>query len=156
MSGTPTGSRADSSLHELEARWHAEIPISATMGIRVHHFDGKALDVIAALTPNLNIHGTAFAGSLFSVAALCGWGQVHLQLGRAGLNGSIVFVEGSIRCLAPVRADMEARCVWHDGADQQFALLRQSGRARIHLAVQVASGGSIAADFSGEYAVKAL
>ncbi len=138
----------------LESRWHAEIPISAAMGIRVHHFDGRQLDVTADLQPNLNVHGTAFGGSLFSVAALCGWGQVHLQLDAAGLEGSIVFVEGRIRCLQPVRDAMLARCIWHPEAAEQLVALRQNGRARCHLDVQIESAGALAADFSGEYAVR--
>ena len=145
---------ANGSLHELEARWHAEIPISETMGIRVHRFDGETLETIAALEPNLNVHGTAFAGSQFSAAALCGWGQVYLQLGRAGLDGSIVFVEGTIRCVAPVREDMLVRCAWTATADEALEALRQTGRARVHLGVQIESGGILAADFTGEYGVR--
>ena len=143
-------------LHGLEARWHAEIPISETMGIRVHRFDGTTLETMAALAPNLNVHGTAFAGSQFSVAALCGWGQVHLQLASAGIEGSIVFVQGSIRCLAPVRDDMLARCVWTATAADALATVRQTGRTRVHLDVQVESFGAVAADFSGEYGVRTL
>jgi thioesterase domain-containing protein len=151
-----TGNATGISLHALEARWHAEIPISETMGIRVHRYDGTTLETAAALTPNVNIHGTAFAGSQFSVAALCGWGQVHLHLAAAGIEGSIVFVQGTIRCRAPVREDMLARCVWTDAAGEALEQLHSTGRARIHLDVQVESGGTIAADFSGEYGVKLL
>lgn len=143
------------SLAALEARWHEEIPISATMGIRVHRFDGELLEVGAALAPNRNIHGTAFAGSQFSIAALCGWGQVFLQLNRAGSAGSIVFVDGQIRCLAPVRDDMVARCTWTELAETQLAMLADKPRTRIQLAVEIESGGTRAADFSGEYAIRA-
>jgi thioesterase domain-containing protein len=145
---------AEAALHALEQRWHAEIPISATMGIRVHRFDGAVLETVALLEPNVNVHGTAFAGSQFSVASLCGWGQVWLQLGRAGLGGSIVFVEGNIRCLAPVRGDMLARCTWTEPAGDALEVLRQSGRTRVHLGVQIESDGVLAADFSGEYGVR--
>jgi thioesterase domain-containing protein len=143
-------------LHELEKRWHDEIPISATMGIRVHRFDDAVLETVALLQPNVNVHGTAFAGSQFSVAALCGWGQVHLQLSRAALTGSIVFVEGNIRCLAPVRADMLARCAWTPEADAALVTLRQTGRARIYLDVQVECDGRLAADFRGEYGIRVV
>jgi thioesterase domain-containing protein len=141
-------------LHDLQQRWHAEIPISATMGIRVHRFDGAVLETAALLEPNVNVHGTAFAGSQFSVAALCGWGQVYLHLAHAGLEGSIVFVEGTIRCLAPVRDDMLARCTWTEAADAALVELRQSGRTRLYLDVQVESGRHVAADFRGEYGVR--
>jgi len=141
-------------LHALQTRWHAEIPISATMGVKVHRFDNTVLEVTADLTPNLNIHGTAFAGSLFSVAALCGWGQVYLQLQAAGLAGSIVFVDGRIRCLAPAREDLRARCSWHAAAAEQLARLHQTDRTRITLDLQVFCDTTHVADFTGEYAVR--
>jgi thioesterase domain-containing protein len=141
-------------LHALETRWHTEIPISATMGVRVHRFDGTSLETVAALAPNLNVHGTAFAGSQFSLASLCGWGQVWLQLDAAGLEGSIVFVEGTIRCLAPVRDTMLARCAWNAAAAESLATLRGTGRARCHLDVWIESGAAPAAEFSGVYGIR--
>lgn len=141
-------------LHALQQRWHVEIPISETMGIRVHRFDGAVLETAALLEPNVNVHGTAFAGSQFSLASLCGWGQVYLHLAEAGLEGSIVFVEGTIRCVAPVRDDMLARCAWSQSADEALVELRQTGRTRVYLDVQVESGGRVAADFRGEYGVR--
>jgi thioesterase domain-containing protein len=146
---------ADTWLHALETRWHTEIPISATMGVRVQRFDGTTLTTAAALAPNLNVHGTAFAGSQFSLASLCGWGQVWLQLQAAGLEGSIVFVEGSIRCLAPVRDAMVARCAWNGTAAQTLDTLRGTGRARCQLDVRIESGDVVAAEFSGVYGIRA-
>jgi thioesterase domain-containing protein len=138
----------------LEARWHNEIPISAAMGITVDGFDGTRLDLRAALAPNVNVHGTAFAGSLFSLASLCGWGLVHLQMQRRELAGAIVFVEGNIRCLKPVHDDVRARCVWSEAADAALATLATSGKARFRLPTRLHCGEDVAAEFSGEYAVR--
>jgi thioesterase domain-containing protein len=138
----------------LETRWHEEIPISAAMGIAVVDFDGTRLDVRAALAPNVNVHGTAFAGSLFSLAALCGWGLLHLQLQRRGLDSAIVFVEGRIRCLKPVRDDVTARSAWGDEADAVLRALPATGRGCFLLATRLDCGGEVAAEFSGEYAVR--
>jgi thioesterase domain-containing protein len=150
----------DALCRALERRWHDEIPITAAMGISVTGFDGAHLEVRAALAPNVNVHGTAFAGSLFSLASLCGWGMVHLQIQmqmqmqRRGLTGSIVFVEGRIRCLAPVHDDVTARCTWSDDAGAALATLANAGRARIMLATRLDCGGDLAAEFSGEYAAR--
>jgi thioesterase domain-containing protein len=138
----------------LEARWHAEIPISAAMGIAVAGFAGRHLDLRAALEPNVNVHGTAFAGSLFSVAALCGWGLVHLQLQRQDLDGDIVFVEGRIRCLKPVREDVTARCAWGSEAEVVLDGLPRTGRGRFVLTTRLDCADGLAAEFSGEYAVR--
>lgn len=138
----------------LEARWHDDIPISAAMGIAVSGYDGARLELRAALAPNVNVHGTAFAGSLFSLASLCGWGLLHLQLEGRGLAGSIVFVEGSIRCLKPVRDDVQANCEWPPAAESALAGLGCGDRARFLLTTRLHCGGALAAEFRGEYALK--
>lgn len=138
----------------LQARWHEEIPISAAMGISVAGFDGTGLDLRAALAPNVNVHGTAFAGSLFSLAALCGWGLLYLQMQRRELPGAIVFVEGRIRCLKPVRDDVSAHCAWADEAEAELATLAASRRGRVLLSTALHCGGETVAQFSGEYAVR--
>jgi thioesterase domain-containing protein len=150
---TPPGG-LDAACRALEARWHGEIPITAAMGISVAAFDGACLDVRAALGPNVNVHGTAFAGSLFSLAALCGWGLVHLQMQGSGLRGDIVLVDGRIRCLAPVRDDATASSRWTESAAAALATLAGTGRCRIELSVRVLCAGELAAEFSGQYAVR--
>jgi thioesterase domain-containing protein len=138
----------------LEARWHREIPISAAMGITIGGFDGTRLDLHAALSPNVNVHGTAFAGSLFSLASLCGWGLVHLQMQRRDLAGAIVFAEGHIRCLKPVHDDVRASCVWSEAEDAALNDLAASGKARFRLLTRLHCGEDVVAEFSGEYAVR--
>ena len=125
------------------------------MGISVLNFDGRQLAVGKALAPNVNVHGSAFAGSQFSVASLCGWGQVYLQLALGGQHASIVFVEGTIRCLKPVRDDVTARCQWNAEAAATLEALAASGRTRVRLDVTLESGGQVAAEFSGEYGLRA-
>src|SRR5260221_14194186 len=58
---------------ELQATWHRDIPPAAAMAIQVAAYDGRTLTVRAPLAANRNLHGTAFAGSLFSVCVLTGW-----------------------------------------------------------------------------------
>lgn len=124
------------------------------MGITVAGFDGARLELRAALAPNVNVHGSAFAGSLFSLASLCGWGLLHLQLQCRGLSGSIVFVEGSIRCLKPVRDDVGAACEWTTAAAAALEALASSRRGRFALTTRLRCAGDLAAEFSGEYAVR--
>ena len=59
------------------------------MGIAVAGYDGLTLAVRAPLPPNRNLHGTVFAGRLFSVCALTGWGAVWLALRERGQDGVI-------------------------------------------------------------------
>jgi thioesterase domain-containing protein len=57
---------------ELTATWHREIPIVEAMGAAVDSYDGRALTVRTPMQPNRNVHGTTFAGSLYSVCVLTG------------------------------------------------------------------------------------
>lgn len=139
---------------ELERRWHAEIPISAAMGVRVADFDGETLVIQAALEPNVNVHGSGFAGSQFSLASLCGWGLLHLQLALRQLHASILFVDGHIHCRRPVRSDMLARCRATDELTAAMATLESQGKARCRLSALVESEGEVAAEFVGTYGLK--
>jgi thioesterase domain-containing protein len=148
------GGMPDDLCRALEQRWHLEIPISSAMGIEVVSFAEEELIVGAALTPNVNVHGSAFAGSQFSLASLCGWGQLHMQLARRGLDASIIFVDGRIECLKPVRADMVARCRLSEEAAAALDGLASEGRGRCQLSARIESGGELAATFTGTYGLK--
>ena len=139
---------------ELERRWHAEIPISAAMGIGVGDFDGETLTIRAALAPNVNVHGSGFAGSQFSLASLCGWGLLQLQLTLHHLQASILFVDGHIECRRPVRGDMLAHCRITEEVTAAMADLESRGKARCRLATRVESEGELAAEFVGTYGLK--
>ena len=78
---------------ELTSVWYSQIPLSAAMEVELVAFENDVLTVAADLAPNINLHGTGFAGSLYAINALCGWSMVHLQLKLRGLDASIVLAD---------------------------------------------------------------
>jgi len=140
---------------ELERTWHEEIPISKAMGIRVTDFANDQLVVRAELEPNINVHGTAFAGSLYAIAALCGWGMTWLQLKTRRIDGSIVIADGNIHYERPVKEPIVATCrfILADQADA-LARLKAQGKTRFNLECVIRANGNDAARFTGEYAVR--
>lgn len=140
---------------ELEQTWHEEIPISKAMGIRVADFANDQLVVRAELEPNINVHGTAFAGSLYAIAALCGWGMTWLQLRSRRIDGSIVIADGKIHYDRPVKEPIVATCRFI-ASDQAEALakLAAEGKTRFILDCVIRANGSDAARFTGDYAVR--
>lgn len=140
---------------ELERTWHEEIPISKAMGIRVADFANDQLVVRAELEPNINVHGTAFAGSLYAIAALCGWGMTWLQLRSRRIDGSIVIADGKIHYDRPVKEPIVATCrfVATDQADALARLTSQS-KTRFMLDCVIRANGNDAARFTGDYAVR--
>ena len=138
----------------LEQLLHSEIPISRAMGIRVTHYDGANLTLDAPLEPNFNHKSTAFGGSLYSLAVLCGWGLLHLKLAEVKLHRHIVIQESNIRYLHPVVQDLHAECRLDDTAFKRFLrTLDKHGRARLSLDVVISQGNRHAVEFSGLYVV---
>lgn len=145
-------------LDELEQTWHTKIPISRAMDIEVLDYDGVCLSAKASLAANVNVHGTAFAGSIYAVCALVGWGMTWLKLKERDINGSIVIAHGQIDYTRPVDNDFVARCRFDDAAQAAFADLETRGKSRFPLtcAVQLPGAREAAAQFTGSYAVLAL
>ena len=139
---------------QLEQTLHRDIPITLEMGIRIAAYDGNNLRLTAPLSPNVNDKGTAFGGSLYSLAVLCGWSLLHLKLNEAGLPHNVVIQEASVRYLLPVSQDITAECHIDDEAiTQMYASLEKHDRARLPLAVVIKQNERPALEFSGRYVV---
>jgi thioesterase domain-containing protein len=141
---------------ELEETWHREIPLAAAMGIAVDGYDGHTLTVRAPLDANRNVHGTAFAGSLYSICVLTGWGATWLVWREHGLAGSIVVADSTIQYRKAVAGDLLCRCTLNAetvaAAVQEF---RASGRAKLPLSCAVDADDRRAVTFMGTYVVQA-
>lgn len=139
---------------QLLSTWHEQIPLSKAMQMQIESFDGDLLETRAVLAPNVNVHGTAFAGSLYAIQALTGWGMMHLQLKLNDLDASIVIASGQINYAKPVAEDIVVRCSFGEHA-AEMEKLKTSGKGRFPLICQVllADGGA-AGEFSGIYAVR--
>ena len=140
---------------ELESLWRQGIPLTTAMGLTVGRFAGDELEVRAPLAPNVNVHGTAFAGSLYAICALTGWGALWLRLRARALDAEIVLAAGSIRYRKAVAEDIVCRCRF-DAALQEPNLreLGDTGSAAFKLACTVDAGARRAVSFEGEYAAK--
>lgn len=153
---TVTAAAKTSLAAQLESTLHREIPITKAMGMTVRDYDGTRLTIAAPLAPNINLHGTGFAGSLYTIAVTCGWSMTYLQLLEAGVDGSIVIADADIKYIAPERGELVARCDLSTHAEFATALttLRSKGKARFSLIVTVGPPGDPVALFTGRYAVR--
>ena len=139
---------------ELQTIWHQQIPLSQAMQMQIADFDGQVLTTEASLAPNVNVHGTAFAGSLYAIQALTGWGMMHLQLKLNALDASIVITSGQINYAKPVAQDIYVRCSFGEHA-AEMTKLKATGKGRFPLTCQVLlADGKPAGEFSGDYAVR--
>jgi thioesterase domain-containing protein len=137
---------------QLSLTWQQTIPLSQYMQLDITSFDGNALCCQAPLAPNINLHQTMFAGSIYSLATLTGWGMLYLQLQAYGLTGDQVLADASIKYLRPVSAEPMARCVLqHCVGDLQG--LKDAKKVVQQINVDIFSADQLAAQFTGRYAV---
>lgn len=68
-----------------------------------------AIEVSAPLPPNVNIHGTGFAGSIYSVAVLTGWALCTHILEAMDIEADLVVARAEIKYRAPVTGELRCR-----------------------------------------------
>jgi thioesterase domain-containing protein len=150
----PKRKRAAFGTDYLQARIASEFALARHLGVVVETADDDGVVLSAPLPANANGKGTAFGGSLFSVAVLTGWAWVARYLDAAGLAADAVIQESTIQYFAPVRGVLRAR-LRPPAAPQveKFAkMLQRAGRGRIRLRVDIHQGAVLAARFEGVYA----
>ena len=137
----------------LEAYLHDHIPLSRMMDVRVVETTPDRVVLEAPLAPNANHRGTAFGGSVSTLATLAGWARVHTRLQDEGRAGNTVIQHGSMHYDAPVASCFRAVCDRVDDTrwDRFVRTLGRRGRARIRLDVRVTVDDVQVARFRGAY-----
>ncbi len=135
---------------QLQHTWQTTIPISEQMGIQVHQYDGLTFEVRASLNKNINLHGSMFAGSIYSLATLTGWGLIHMQLQQNALEGDIVLGDGNIHYHKPVTSQPRGIADL-DTLHGDFSPLTKGDKTRIELSVQILDEQQPVAEFKGVY-----
>lgn len=134
----------------LQSTWHETIPVSKAMGIEISYFDRAKLITHCDPDFNKNLHHTMFAGSIYTLATLTGWGWVYLQLAQNDYQGDIVLADANIRYHAPISGVAHAQ-VDFDDVTGDLSVLTMGKKAKIVLSARLFCGDKVAATFSGTY-----
>ena len=137
----------------LEKTLHELIPISAYMGISVASWDGHRLTLGAPLANNINHQMSAFGGSLFSVAALAGWGILQLKMSELQLDTNTVIADGNVSYRRPVFGDFTCTVDLPADWDDFVKRLTENGKAGLDLTPTINVDDKLAMKFSGSYVV---
>ena len=140
---------------ELQTIWHNTIPLSKAMNLQISYFDSAKLVTICDADFNQNLHHTMFAGSIYTLATLTGWGWVYLALKeqqktQASLDGDIVLADANIRYHSPIKGLAYGQVV-EKNVSGKFDNLTQGKKVKISLQAHVYCGENIAATFTGSY-----
>jgi thioesterase domain-containing protein len=120
------------------------------MQFSIEHLQSDEIRVKAPLSPNINIHGTGFAGSLYSVAVLTGWALCTHLIDEAGIDADLVVARAEISYRAPVNGDIECSCrasVEQRGLFLQAIHERGKGKLALDIAVGDLPQASLQATF---------
>jgi thioesterase domain-containing protein len=138
----------------LQELINREIVLARPMGVIVEAANDAGIVLRAPLPPNANHKGTAFGGSLYSLAVLTGWAWLTRFVACADINADAVIQESSMQFLVPVKGDLRAVIAAPAEAevDKFRKLLLRAGRARIRLRVEMHQGDKLATVFEGLFA----
>jgi thioesterase domain-containing protein len=138
----------------LQARISAEFPLALHIGISVERADDGGLELIAPFAPNANFKGTAFGGSLFSIAVLAGWAWVTRYLATKRIAADAVIQKSTIHYLAPVHGVLKATLLSPSAGNvEKFQkMMQRAGRGRLWLGVEIRQGAVLATRFEGIFA----
>jgi thioesterase domain-containing protein len=138
----------------LQQRIAVEFALARHVGIVVESADDGAVVLHAPLAPNANYKGTAFAGSLYSLAVLAGWAWVTRYLAARGVSADAVIQESNTRFLVPVEGELTACAAAPSAAqiDKFRKMLQRAGRGRIRVRVEIHYGDALATLFEGVFA----
>ena len=127
-----------SAASRLQDKIRAAIPLSDAMQFSIEALELDSIRVRAPLQPNVNIHGTGFAGSLYSLAVLTGWALCTHLLDELDLEAELVLSKAEIRYHAPVTGDILCACSCGEAERDRFEKgIRERGRGKIVLDVTV-------------------
>ncbi|GGP43718.1 thioesterase domain-containing protein [Shewanella saliphila] len=144
----PIGSGFSELLSQLQNTWHSTIPLSQFMQVKPLSFSGTELQVTAPLAPNINLHNTMFAGSIYTLMTLTGWGMLWLQQQRLTLQGDIVIADASVKYIKPITAEPVAKVIW---PNTDISSLAEGVRAQVMLDVGLYCDDLLCAAFTGHY-----
>jgi len=103
-------------------------------------------------TGNQNPHHTLFAGSLFSLATLTGWGLIWLLLRERHLGGTIILADAHIRYSKPI-AGRPGAIADIGSMSGDLDRLARGRKARVRLEVELYGNEEPGAVFEGVYIV---
>ncbi|WP_068546960.1 bifunctional GNAT family N-acetyltransferase/hotdog fold thioesterase [Thalassotalea crassostreae] len=139
-------------LSDLKQVWHNTIPVSKHMLIHPASLQDNRFTVCANREANINLHNTMFAGSIYTLATLTGWGWVHMLLKLNELDGDIVLADADIRYHKPLHGQPLA-ITEEELTSGNIKVVNKGRKARVMVQVHVHDGDQVVATFNGKYVI---
>ena len=139
----------------IREKLKTQVPLLQQIAVDIVEYQTGHVIVEAPLEPNLNTHGTAFGGSLYCVATMCGWSMVHLTLMDAGFEPSVWVTKGEVEYLAPVTGSLRAEAkVSAEQCQRLVKDYREKQKARMELTVEIHQDDKLALRLNAVFAAR--
>ncbi len=131
---------------------HQHIQPSELLSMQVKTISATQANVQAAVKPaNINIHQTAFAGSIYSVCTLAGWSLAHHRLCLEGIDADVVMGKAEITYLAPIVDMIDAHInVREEDMQVWIEKLRSKGKGSVAARIEAYENGVVKAVLQGK------
>ena len=141
------------------------IPLCGFMNITVNSLDETSIEVFAPLEPNKNVHGTGFAGSLYSLAVVSGWAliqnKITLAVNPLEYTTELVLKQATIHYKRPVVSSIQLTTRFEKHGEHLLNdakindALQHPGKLYLPLQITIKSNGAKCATVDAHYVVVA-
>ncbi len=137
----------------LEERIHLEIPMSRYMQVSVVSGNSQCVELRVPLAPNVNHEGTAFGGSVSSLALLSCWSLMNLILEELPdfKFDYVVVQDSTMDYVTPIETDFSSVATPVASVERFKTTLTKHGRARLSMAAEVFSSNQVCATLSARF-----
>lgn len=130
------------------------MPVLSGMGISVERFDADGVEVSVPLAKNFNHCGTAFGGSISTLAIVSAWSLVYCNAVKYDICGDVVIASNSVSYVRPANGDVYALAEIDLAERGRFLrAIERKGVGRMRVASRVFCGNVLVANFEGLFAI---
>jgi len=128
---------------KLQNKIRETIPLSDSMQFSIKELEADSILVNAPLSENYNIHGTGFAGSIYSVGILTGWALCYHIMELREMVGDLVVGKAEIIYNAPINEDIVCSTAFkHTESDTFYRDFKEKGKSAIKLEIKIGETGN--------------
>ncbi len=112
-------------LKKYQSLVNQSIPITQYMGWSIENLKPMQITTFTPLKPNINIHGTGFAGSIYTAAMATGWTLLKNWCDSLNFAAELVAAQANICYLLPVANDFYCHAEINQDSAQYSKLKRR-------------------------------
>lgn len=122
----------------IQNKIREKIPQSDSMQFSISELEADSIVVNVPLSENFNIHGTGFAGSIYSTGILAGWALCYYNMELFEMEGDLVVGKAEIIYKSPITEDIACSVSFkNDERDSFYENFKNKGKSTIRLNIKI-------------------